>query len=74
MKAMTAMLAGLALSAAALPAGAYCIHNDLKDRSVSALQEDHPNEGRNESRFKATLKPGAQACCEAKRMRSPAST
>jgi hypothetical protein len=68
MKAMTAMLAGLALSAAALPAGAYCIHNDLKDRSVSALQEDHPNEGRNESRLKATLKPGAQACCETKNM------
>jgi hypothetical protein len=65
---LIAMAAGLALSAAALPAGAYCIHNDLKDRNVSLTQEQHPQDSRNAARLKALLKPGTRICCEVKNL------
>jgi len=61
------IVAGI-IACAALPAGAYCVHNDLKDRPVALLQEDHPSEARHETRFRATLKPGTQACCDVKNL------
>ncbi len=60
----------LAFAAAAcvtcIPAAAFCVHNDLKDRDVSVNQEEHPDWRRNDSRFQKSLKPGTKACCEAK--------
>ena len=53
---------------ASLPAGAYCVHNDLKDRPVLLLQEEHPSEARNPARLRVTLKPGTHTCCEVKNL------
>ncbi|WP_171160498.1 hypothetical protein [Usitatibacter palustris] len=60
-----AVLAGLGAS---LPASAFCVYNELKDKEVSVLQEDHPDYQRNDRRFKVTLKPGANSCCEFKNL------
>ena len=49
--------------AAALPAHAYCIHNELADREVRVEQEplrDRLREGRE---LRLTLKPGQRECC-----------
>ena len=67
MRIVTAGLAGLAL-AAAFPARAYCIYNELKDRNVTLTQEEHPQESRSEARLKALLKPGAKTCCDVKNL------
>lgn len=61
-------ISALACLGAALPAQAFCIHNELKDRQVTLQQEEHPDYQRNDRRFKATLKPGANACCEFKNL------
>jgi hypothetical protein len=55
-------LAVLLLCAAA-DAHAYCVYNQLKDRDVVVEQERHPDAMRDERRFRATLKPGANRCC-----------
>ena len=65
MRIIAAGLAGLAL-VAALPAGAYCVFNDLKDRNVSIAQEPHPDDRRADKILKALLKPGMKTCCEIK--------
>ncbi len=49
--------------AAAVPAHAYCVYNQLPDREVRIVQERHPDSLRNERRLRATLKPGANHCC-----------
>lgn len=54
--------AGLALAAPA--ASGYCVHNDLKDRDIAVLQETHPDWKREDSRFRATIKPGRNTCCK----------
>ena len=63
-----ASLAASACLAGIVPAHAFCVYNELKDRSVSLVQEDHPDWKRQESRFQKTLKPGASACCEFKNL------
>jgi hypothetical protein len=47
----------------ALDARAYCIYNQLRDRSVSLLQEEHPERSREERKLNVTLKPGQSQCC-----------
>ena len=44
-------------------AHAYCVANDLRDRSVRVEQEQHPDPLRNDRRFIATLHPGERRCC-----------
>ena len=48
---------------AAADARAYCVYNQLKDRDVVVVQEQHPDASRDERRFRATLKPGESRCC-----------
>ena len=57
------LFAALAL-AGACDAGAYCIYNDLHDRSLQVTQDHHPNSMRDERRFKVGLRPGEHACCK----------
>lgn len=45
-------------------ARAYCVYNNLKDRSVSVEQETHPDPVREERRLRATLAPGESRCCK----------
>jgi hypothetical protein len=47
---------------------AYCIHNELKDRTLAALQDPHPEGMREKSILKATIKPGANTCCAYKNL------
>ena len=58
MKLQTVVLA--ALSAAAIPAQAYCIHNDLKDRDVKVVGE------LTKGSLMQTLRPGEKFCCTPK--------
>src|SRR5258706_6271862 len=51
------------LGLVAIPAHAYCIYNQLPDRSVTIEQEPHPDKLRDERRLRATLKPGANHFC-----------
>jgi hypothetical protein len=44
-------------------AQAYCVYNQLPDRTITVEQEPHPDRLRNDRRFRATLKPGASQCC-----------
>jgi hypothetical protein len=44
-------------------AQAYCVYNQLPDRTITVEQEPHPDSLRNERRFRATLQPGASQCC-----------
>ena len=54
----------LALACAAAPAAqAYCVQNDLSDRSVVVEQEPNPDPLRQERRFRHTLAPGQKQCC-----------
>ena len=45
-------------------ARAYCIYNNLKDRSVTVEQERHPDPVREDRRLQATLAPGQSRCCK----------
>ncbi len=56
------------LAAFAPDALAFCVHNELKDKSVTLTQEDHPDWKRQENRFKKTVAPGTNACCEFKNL------
>jgi hypothetical protein len=42
---------------------AYCIYNDLRDRSVALVQEDHPEKSRQDRKLDVTLAPGKNQCC-----------
>lgn len=57
------LLAVLIATAAAAQAHAYCVYNQLADRTVSVEQEQHPEALRNERRFHAMLAPGERRCC-----------
>ena len=57
-----AMVFAFALFASA-GAQAYCVYNQLPDRTITVEQEPHPDPLRNDRRFRATLKPGASQCC-----------
>lgn len=52
----------------ALPASAYCIHNDTKDKEVAVLQEMRPNARTGDTRFQQSIRPGAKACCDSKNL------
>lgn len=59
-----ALAALLALASLAMrPAHAYCVYNQLKDRSVTVEQESHPDPLREEHRLRVTLAPGESRCC-----------
>ena len=58
----------VALAAAAADAHAFCVYNELKDKSVTLTQEEHPDWKRNDTRFRKTVAPGANACCEFKNL------
>jgi hypothetical protein len=53
----------LLLAAWTFDANAYCIYNQLGDRSLVVEQEPHPDKLRDERRLKATIPPGASHCC-----------
>ena len=57
------LAAFLALCTLASQAHAYCIYNQLQDRTVTVEQERHPDSLRNERRMRATLAPGQSRCC-----------
>ena len=54
------LVAGVLLAA---DAHAYCLYNGLRERSVSFVQEEHPERSREERKLNVTLKPGQQHCC-----------
>ena len=58
-----AIAAGLAMCAMASQARAYCIYNQLADRTITIEQEKHPDALRQERRMRATLAPGQSRCC-----------
>ncbi len=62
------LAAALSLAVSAPQALAFCVHNDLKDRPVTLTQEEHPDWKRNDNRFRKTIAPGANACCEFKNL------
>ena len=62
MRSTTALLFGAAF-AAALPAGAYCLQNDLKDREVFVEQEALKDKLREDRILRVSLKPGQRHCC-----------
>ena len=49
--------------AATLPAGAYCLQNELKDRSVFVEQAQVKNSLREDRILRLALKPGQKHCC-----------
>jgi len=55
-------LAALLLSCAS-QVQAYCVHNET-DRTITVLQERHPDSMRNDRRFDRSLAPGTSACCQ----------
>lgn len=61
MKITTAML--LACCVAAFDAGAYCIHNELRDRDVFVEQEQLKDKLREDRILRVSLKPGQKHCC-----------
>lgn len=57
------LLAALALAATS-HANAYCIYNELADRSIQVAQDTDPGAIRNERKLKAGLRPGEHVCCK----------
>ena len=47
----------------ALPAGAYCIQNELKDRDVFVEQDQLKDKLREDRILRLALKPGQKECC-----------
>jgi len=62
MRILTRMLPGLLL-AAALPASAYCLQNELKDRDVFVEQAQLKDSLREDRILRLSLKPGQKECC-----------
>ena len=54
----------LPLVFAAHDAFAYCVHNDLRERSITVLQEEHPERSREPRKLDITLAPGKSQCCK----------
>ena len=54
----------LLFASAAFEARAYCVYNDLRDRSISLVQEEHPERSREERKLNITLAPGKSQCCK----------
>ena len=49
--------------AATLPAGAYCLHNELNDREVFIEQAQLKDSLREDRILRVALKPGEKHCC-----------
>ena len=64
----TLLALSVGLAAAATGAQAFCVHNDLKDRTVTVTQEEHPDWKRQDTRFVKKIAPGTNTCCEFKNM------
>jgi hypothetical protein len=47
----------------ALPAGAWCVQNELKGREVSVEQEQLKDKLREDREFRHVFKPGERQCC-----------
>ena len=62
MRVLTRMLLALSL-AAALPASAYCLQNELKDRDVFVEQAQVKDSLREDRILRLALKPGQKECC-----------
>jgi hypothetical protein len=62
MRITTALLLACGLAAAS-PAGAYCLQNDLKDRDVFIEQERLKSGLREGKELRVSLKPGQKHCC-----------
>ena len=62
------LLLGACLAALASQAQAYCVYNELKDRSVSVLQDTHPEQMREKRVFNRVVKPGEKECCDLKNL------
>ena len=62
MRTLTLILLGCAL-AAALPARAYCLQNELKDRDVFVEQAQLKDSLREDQVLRLSLKPGQKECC-----------
>lgn len=60
---MTRRLAALLLLGWAASAQAYCIHNQLRERTVHVQQELHRDRLREDRTLDVKLKPGARHCC-----------
>ena len=56
-------LAVAIFASAAIPAQAYCVHNQLKDRHVRVEQAPHSDKLRDERAFRKILRPGERQCC-----------
>lgn len=59
----TRLLLALACLAPALPAGAYCIHNQLRDRTVFVEQAPIKDKLRDDRLLSLKLAPGKSHCC-----------
>ena len=62
MRTIANLLLGAAL-AVAMPAAAYCLHNELNDRDVFVEQARLLSELREGRELRVTLKPGDKHCC-----------
>ena len=51
------------LAAAAFDAGAYCIHNELRDRDIFVEQAQLKDSLREDRILRVSLKPGQNHCC-----------
>jgi hypothetical protein len=64
----TAIMLGSCLAALAFQAQAYCVYNELKDRSVTVVQDTHPETMRENRVFNRTVAPGEKECCDHKNL------
>ena len=64
----TLLALSICLASAAPDAWSFCAYNDLKDRPITLTQEDHPDWKRQDNRFRKTIPPGGNACCEFKNL------
>ena len=62
MRATTALLLACGLGGAQ-HAGAYCIHNELRDREVFVEQDQLKDKLREDRILRLALKPGQKECC-----------
>jgi hypothetical protein len=60
---MRRLLLALAACGVTATAQAYCVENELADRSVAIDQEAHPDPLRREHPFRHVLAPGEKQCC-----------
>ena len=60
---MRRLLLALAACGAAATAQAYCVQNELRDRSIEVEQDMNPDPLRRDHPFRHVLRPGEKQCC-----------